>query len=282
MSVVLILLAASVSALRPERPLLVSSQNTLNGSVWRTTLVDAASGRHVDVPYFYCSWSSDGAREMVCSSSQSVEKRDPAGVYFGVDGGFYSFDPTSWEVKAIKGCDRTTETWDASAHVAVSSVDYGVIRVTALDGRFSPRKISLGFREIASMRLSPDGKWIALSLGTNRPKQDKDRSPDTWILRIDGTGRRRIGRGGTPRWSPDGRKLLVVGGSGVRTWISELDVASGDSRVLAAPGDGYEGAAYSPDGTRVAVSSDSRLYLANRDGKVLRVLSTELRGALDW
>lgn len=49
---------------------------------------------------------------------------------------------------------------------------------------------------------SPDGQWIAWSIGTFPP------SNDLWIMKFDGTGARRLAQGGSPSWSPDSRRVV--------------------------------------------------------------------------
>jgi Tol biopolymer transport system component len=54
--------------------------------------------------------------------------------------------------------------------------------------------------------LSPDGERIAFLLN---PGAVAGAEAGVWVMRADGTDRRRLGGYGRPKWSPDGRKILV-------------------------------------------------------------------------
>lgn len=62
-----------------------------------------------------------------------------------------------------------------------------------------------GYSELGSPCISRDGEWVAFDAF----KQGYNNSPsECWIARRDGRGLTRVAFGGTPRWSPDGRRLL--------------------------------------------------------------------------
>src|SRR5437763_786415 len=78
----------------------------------------------------------------------------------------------------------------------------------------------IGYGDVYGLAWSPDGRWIAYS----REEGDNLETP-LWLVRPDGTGRRRVARdAGAVAWSPDGRtlalvsgrRLVVVGGAGRR------------------------------------------------------------------
>jgi beta-lactamase regulating signal transducer with metallopeptidase domain len=71
----------------------------------------------------------------------------------------------------------------------------------AVDGR--ARLTDLGLGNCPS--LSPNGKRIAFLFNAASSSQQ-----GVWIMQADGSGRRRLGGYGVPRWSPDGRQLLVT------------------------------------------------------------------------
>ena len=63
-------------------------------------------------------------------------------------------------------------------------------------------------RELRDPQCSPDGQWVAYSVGTIDVKEDKHDS-DIWMVSYDGKTDLRVTSSpeseGTPRWSPDGR-----------------------------------------------------------------------------
>ena len=77
----------------------------------------------------------------------------------------------------------------------------------------------------------------------------------------DGTGRRWATSGRGPRWSPDGRRLLVVDnleGNGDGLYILDLAERSELEVVLDRPQRLIAGASWSPDGRRLAYVRDTR------------------------
>jgi hypothetical protein len=63
------------------------------------------------------------------------------------------------------------------------------------------------FTYVGSPTFSNDGQWIAFD-GYNGGYQGA--SPECWIIRTDGTQRRKVAIGQTPRWSPDGKQLVFM------------------------------------------------------------------------
>jgi dipeptidyl aminopeptidase/acylaminoacyl peptidase len=115
-----------------------------------------------------------------------------------------------------------------------------------------PRQLTIGDRYDHSPALSPDGRRVAFVRGRGG---DFDAPAQVWVLPLDGGEARPVtdladGAGG-PRWSPDGRTLLVTSTvpiaelPGTAPWPDEgaLDVA-------AAVAEGVEGR---PDGSRAEV-----------------------------
>ena len=82
------------------------------------------------------------------------------------------------------------------------------IRIQSMD---SPKEgswvLMAGFSELGSPCFSRDGNWIAF----DGYKEGFNNSPaESWIARRDGRDLTRLANGATPRWSPDGKRLLFV------------------------------------------------------------------------
>ncbi|MGA7240298.1 MAG: S9 family peptidase, partial [Bryobacteraceae bacterium] len=93
-------------------------------------------------------------------------------------------------------------------------------------------------REVRDPQCSPDGKWVAYSVGTIDVKEDKHDS-DIWMVSYDGKTDLRVTSSpeseGTPRWSPDGRYLSFLSSRpgkarGSQVWI--LDRRGGEAVQL--------------------------------------------------
>ena len=85
-----------------------------------------------------------------------------------------------------------------------------------------------------------------------------------------------------PSWSPDGRRLALVRAEArlPRVWnIWILDLATGDSKRLTSHRVGQPwGAAWFPDGRRIAYSQENRLIVRTIDGEDVRVFNSPIRG----
>lgn len=129
-------------------------------------------------------------------------------------------------------------------------------------------------------RPSPDGSRIAF---------DSDREGERAVYVADAKGRnveRISGEGfaAVPSWSPDGRTLAFVRAEPgrPRVWnIWTADLQSGETRRLTDHRVGQPwGAAWFPDGRRIAYSHEDRLIIRSLDGAEERVFSTPRKGHL--
>ena len=106
---------------------------------------------------------------------------------------------------------------------------------------------------------APDQQWLAYFEGFNLVR-----------VRLDGTGKRLIGQGAWPSWSPDGQRIAVEWNGGIN--VSNID--GSDRRSVVASGS-YP--AWSPDGRRIAYVAGDRgarfIYTAKVDGTDVRQLT---------
>jgi dipeptidyl aminopeptidase/acylaminoacyl peptidase len=121
-------------------------------------------------------------------------------------------------------------------------------------------------RMVGDPERSPDGKWVAYTVGTTDVNKDK-RDSDIWMVSWDGTQEVRLTSDpdgeSSPRWSPDGRFLSFLAARGTeeekklgpQVWL--LDRRGGEAQRLTSIKGGVSDYAWSPDGRRlVFVSSD--------------------------
>jgi regulation of enolase protein 1 (concanavalin A-like superfamily) len=82
------------------------------------------------------------------------------------------------------------------------------VRVQPTDGDGQGHWITLpGYDELGSPAFSRDGQWVAF----DAYKRGYNQSPaECWIARRDGTQLTKLAVGATPRWSPDGKRLLFM------------------------------------------------------------------------
>jgi Tol biopolymer transport system component len=128
------------------------------------------------------------------------------------------------------------------------------------DGGF--RRALVRIYDTRSPRWSPDGRRVVF-VGQRH-------EGDGWIgvmtVRADGTGLRRVVRGGDyPGWTPSGRRIVytLTTRRGSEVWESRPD-GSGRRRV-AGPGPGY--GEWSPDGSRLALVANDRVVVRDARGR---------------
>lgn len=149
---------------------------------------------------------------------------------------------------------------------------------------------------------SPDGKKItfvvaqdAISAG-GHTAGDWEKDSDIYVMNIDGTNLHRLTRtpgwgNFTPRWSPDGGKVIFSSNRGRGTGKYQVYVMDADgSNLRRLPKDGRPGARpyWSPDGKKIVFCSangwdpkDSKntgLYVMDADGSNVRRLSADKTG----
>jgi dipeptidyl aminopeptidase/acylaminoacyl peptidase len=115
---------------------------------------------------------------------------------------------------------------------------------------------------IGDPQRSPDGAWVAYTVGTTDVEKDK-RDTDLWMVGFGGGEEVRLTSTpdgeSTPRWSPDGRYLAFLASRGTeeerklgsQIWL--LDRRGGEAFQLTGIKGGIEDYAWSPDGRRIVL-----------------------------
>ncbi len=122
------------------------------------------------------------------------------------------------------------------------------------------------FKNVSDPQVSPDGKWIAYTVGTQDVEKDKNDS-DVWMTSWDGTQTVQLTTSkdseSRPRWSPDGKYLAFTASrgdedekkKGAQVWL--LNRSGGEAQKLTDVKGGVDDYEWSPDSTRlVLVVSD--------------------------
>jgi dipeptidyl aminopeptidase/acylaminoacyl peptidase len=122
-------------------------------------------------------------------------------------------------------------------------------------------------RSVGDPQRSPDGKWVAYSVGATDAEKDR-RDSDLWMVSWDGAETVRLTASpdgeSSPRWSPDGRYFAFLAARGpeeekklgAQVWL--LDRRGGEAARLTDIKGGVNDYAWSPDGTRLVIVSSDR------------------------
>ena len=229
----------------------------------------------------YPVWSPDGDRIAFIGGGGSLYK-----------GYLYTMSPDGSDVQSAGLVDmdiaHVPPVWSPDgrrlAFVASEGVSFAPkrrnVHTVRPDGSELVKVGEMGALRFAYSRLtaaptwSPDGERLAFQ-GFNGEELA------IYTVRFDGSDLRPVWNGNDdiyPKsvsqvsWSPDGSELLIVGDG-----VHVLHLDGGGLRQLAVPVDVYTVAAWSPDGSRVAVYKISPLgstglYTVSRDGTDLRIL----------
>ena len=148
--------------------------------------------------------------------------------------------------------------------LAAFALSPGPLPATAQGAR---RSLSLDdlqkIRTVSDPQTSPDGKWVAYTVGAVDAEKDK-RDSDIWMASWDGTDQVRLtftddSSESEPRWSPDGRYLAFLAArgdeeqkkKGSQVWL--LNRAGGEAQKLTDIKGGVAACAWSPDGKRLVL-----------------------------
>ncbi len=147
---------------------------------------------------------------------------------------------------------------------------------TPLCGQDARRPVTLDdlhrLKEVSDPEISPDGRWVAYTVGEVDVKGDQQVS-DLWMTSWDGKTTVRLTSTpkeseGTPRWSPDGRWLAFLSSRGDEHASDQLWLLSrqgGEASKVTEVAAGISDYAWSPDG--------SKLVFVIEDGDSVEVTS---------
>ena len=112
-------------------------------------------------------------------------------------------------------------------------------------------------RRVADPQLSPDGRFVAYAVGDVNMTANRvvNQIFIAEIGRVDRQPRQvtnATGSSSSPRWSPDGKKLVFV--TGGQIWVMDAD--GGDKKQLSNISTGASNPVWSPDGKWIAFNSD--------------------------
>jgi dipeptidyl aminopeptidase/acylaminoacyl peptidase len=117
-------------------------------------------------------------------------------------------------------------------------------------------------KTVSDPQVSPDGKWIAYTVGLADVEKDK-RDSDIWMVGVDGSEPIQLTSSkdseSRPRWSPDGKYLAFTSSrgdeeekkKGAQVWL--LNRSGGEAQKLTDIKGGVDDYEWSPDSTKLAL-----------------------------
>jgi dipeptidyl aminopeptidase/acylaminoacyl peptidase len=106
---------------------------------------------------------------------------------------------------------------------------------------------------VGDPQISPDGNWVAYTRSAFENPVNERRLTTIRLVRSSGQDDQLLATGSSPRWSPDGTRLLYLSDApDGSTQIFVRDVNGGRVRQLTTGGQAPDFPAWSPDGARIA------------------------------
>lgn len=193
--------------------------------------------------------------------------------------------PDGTGFRALTRCGEGAPEWFADGRRLLFTAKAG-LSVMAADG--SHRRVlppGVRFEAIDQPSIAPDGRHLTFLGPTSNPDPyAPDARPQVWRVAFDGTHRRAIGEGYSPRWSPNGRRIAFesMRDGNLEVYVMNAD-GSSQTRVTNHPAlDALP--SFSQNSKQIVFVSDRirkgqrRLFVANVNGSGVRMLS---RGTFD-
>lgn len=150
-------------------------------------------------------------------------------------------------------------------HRPLSNAAIGVVLVlvtaVAVAAPSARRAISvddlLSVQRVADVQLSPDGQWVAYSVGVSNVDTNQGES-NIWLASTSHDDVRQVTRTGkdrAPRWSPDGKKLAFLSRRDGKSQVYLLDVAGGEAQQLTKLASDVETLRWLPNGASLVITS---------------------------
>jgi len=128
--------------------------------------------------------------------------------------------------------------------------DAGALRNIQIEDYFA-------LKSVGSPRVSPDGAWVAYTVGTKDLKNDSSETRLWMISTAGGEPRPMTAKGSSiwsPSWSPDGKYLtFMASGKDQGSQVFTLDLRGGERVQITNVKQGLEGYEWSPDGKRLVL-----------------------------
>ncbi|MBI3404831.1 MAG: PD40 domain-containing protein, partial [Acidobacteria bacterium] len=111
-------------------------------------------------------------------------------------------------------------------------------------------------KSVGGPQLSPDGKWVAFTVGTTNVREERNES-QVWLVATAGGDAQPMtmsgSSAGNPKWSPDGKYLSFIAtrGENARAQIWAMNRSGGEAQALTDVKQGVSDYEWSPDSTRL-------------------------------